>query len=200
VDGLTLVCSLKAPDRDRDTDIWVCTRSSRNESFSSPEHLGPIVNSRADEAGPSLADDGLTLLFASERPGGYGGSDIWMSTRASPNAPWGHPVNLGPMVNTSESDGGPDLSADGLALVFESRRTVSHGLGDLWISTRSSVDRPWGEPVNLGAEVNSPTWDAEPSFAVNDTFLFYQTRGRQHDDGGQEDNDIWVVPIRRPEE
>lgn len=163
-----------------------------------PENLGAVVNTSADEAGPSLSNDGLTLLFASERPDGYGGSDIWMSTRSSVDESWSNPVNLGPVVNSVESDGGPDLSADGLALVFESRREVSFGVGDLWMSTRASIDEPWGEPVNLGPEVNTSTWDAGPEFAVDDTVLYFSTRRPRGDAEDRDDADIWMVPIKRP--
>jgi hypothetical protein len=121
-----------------------------------------------------------------------------MSTRPSIDESWSEAVNLGPVINGVESEGSPDVSADGLALVFESRREVSHGVGDLWMSTRTSIDEPWGEPVNLGAEVNTPTWDAGPEFAINDTVLFFSTRGLKDGDSRRDDADVWMVPIRRP--
>ncbi|MDP7018960.1 MAG: protein kinase [Pirellulaceae bacterium] len=197
-DGLTLIISTTRPGGVGEGDLWISTRQSRDEPFGSPENLGAIVNSSENESGPCLPSDGLTLLFASDRPGGFGGSDIWMSTRPSIDESWSEAVNLGPVINGVESEGSPDVSADGLALVFESRREVSHGVGDLWMSTRTSIDEPWGEPVNLGAEVNTPTWDAGPEFAINDTVLFFSTRGLKDGDSRRDDADVWMVPIRRP--
>ncbi len=198
-DGLTIVLSAKSSDGGDHRDLWMCTRRSREHPFGPPENLGTAINSSHDEAGPSLSDDGLTLLFASGRPGGHGDSDIWMSTRPSKDQPWAEAVNLGSAVNSIKSDGGPDLSADGLAMVFESRREVSHGVGDLWMSTRQSIDLPWGEPVNLGAEVNSSTWDAEPTFAADDTLLYYSTRQPNQNDEDRGNANIWRVPVKRPE-
>ena len=198
-DGLTLVFSTSQPGGLGKGDLWTSTRPSRDEPFGSSMHLGTAVNSSEDEAGPCLSDDGLILLFASERPGGYGGADIWMSARSSTDAPWSEAVNVGPTVNSVESEGDPDLSADGLAMVLASGREVSHGVGDLWISSRPAVDKPWNEPVNLGPEVNTATWDAGPEFAINDTVLYYSTRGLRDAGGDRKDADIWMIPIERPE-
>jgi len=83
-------------------DIWVAKRSSVSEPWGPPANLGAPVTSQYNEAWPSLSADGLTLYFsdcfsgvnsAPDRPGGLGGHDIWMSTRASRAALWGPPVN-----------------------------------------------------------------------------------------------------------
>ena len=56
-----------------------------------PENLGPIVNSSAFDGGPSISNDGLTLYFASERPGGLGEADLWVTTRPTISGPFGPP-------------------------------------------------------------------------------------------------------------
>ena len=84
-----------------------------------PTNLGPTVNdsSSADFfACPSA--DGLELYFVSDRTGGEGPGDLWVTRRASTIEPWEEPVNLGPPVNTPEYETGPTLSADGLELYF----------------------------------------------------------------------------------
>ena len=63
-------------------------------------NLGPGINSAAIDAVPSVSADGLSLFLASMRPGGLGGFDLWVATRATTDDDWGVPVNLGPTVNT----------------------------------------------------------------------------------------------------
>jgi WD40-like Beta Propeller Repeat len=62
--------------------------------WSAPVNLGPLVNSPFNEAGPALSKNGLSLYFHSNRPGGLGGSDIWVSQRNSPGESWGPPINI----------------------------------------------------------------------------------------------------------
>jgi len=91
-------------------------------TFGEPTNLGPIVNSADGDAGPSISADRLTLYFSSQRSGGSGLSDLWLTTRETIDDDWGEPVNLGPIVNSSSHDGGPSISADGLLLYFYSDR------------------------------------------------------------------------------
>jgi len=195
-DGLTMVFTSAAPGGAGNRDLWMTRRPSGDASFGSPENLGPIVNSSDDDVDPCLSRDGLTLLFVSDRPDGCGNYDIWMSKRPTIGDPWSEPVNLGPVVNSVGMEGNLDLSDDGLALVFSSKRDGTYGNFDLWISTRSAIDKPWCEPVNLGPRINTPKVDGGPEFALNDTVLYFHRR-RQSDDGN--DSDIWFVPIKRPE-
>ncbi|PYP64355.1 MAG: hypothetical protein DMD37_02770, partial [Gemmatimonadetes bacterium] len=67
-------------------DLWTSTRQSAHDAWSTPTNLGTPLNSSAADQQPSLSFDGRTLLFASNRAGGFGGTDIWMSTRT----PSGH--------------------------------------------------------------------------------------------------------------
>ncbi|MHC4424798.1 MAG: M56 family metallopeptidase, partial [Planctomycetota bacterium] len=85
-------------------------------TFGTPENLGPPVNSPLSEGAFCISPDGLELYFGSDRPGGYGRYDIWVTTRQTIQEPWAEPVNLGPQINTSLDDGVPTLSADGLTL------------------------------------------------------------------------------------
>ena len=114
-------------------DLWTCERASPKGQFGRPVNLGPTVNSTADDTRPVLSSDGRVLLFGSKRSGGSGGWDLWMSTRASRNKPFGPPVNLGPNVNSSANDYAPALSADNRLLVFSSGRPGGSGDTDLWM-------------------------------------------------------------------
>jgi hypothetical protein len=117
-------------------DLWMCERPSPDRPFARAVNLGPTINSSANDIAGSLSADGLKLYFASDRPGGYGNYDIWMCERSSSEIPFGQPVNLGPTVNTSASDGGPRLSADGTVLYFCSNRPGGQGGYDLWMCMR----------------------------------------------------------------
>ncbi|MHC4753061.1 MAG: hypothetical protein ACYTFW_24755, partial [Planctomycetota bacterium] len=129
-DSLSLFfCSDRGGYGDGDRDIYVSTRATINDPWSEPENLGSIINSPTRDSGPDISGDGLTLFFNSERPGGYGRRDIWVTRRATTEAPWGEPVNLGPIVNTSYQDMQPCISADGSILYFCSNRSGAH---EIW--------------------------------------------------------------------
>jgi hypothetical protein len=95
-------------------------------------NLGPTVNSSSRDRLTSVSSDGLTLLFGSQRPSGYGDSDIWITRRLSVSDDWDPAVNLGPLVNTEYGEDGPSISADGSILYFNSARPNGLGRADLW--------------------------------------------------------------------
>jgi len=143
-----------------------------------PTNLGPTVNSASNEQAPNISADGLELYFsdyqgAQYRSGGYGRSDIWVTTRQSKDDPWGVPVNLGSVVNSSATDEHPSISDDGLSLYFGSNRSGGAGAEDLWVTTRETKDSPWGEPVNLGSTVNSTYPDWEPDISADGLSLYF---------------------------
>jgi hypothetical protein len=135
--------------------------SARFSDWSPPVHLGPLVNSPAVENGGDISKDGLSLYFGSNRPGGHGVQDLYVSQRPSLDAPWGAPVNLGQPVNSPFTDTGAHLSRDGHLLFFNSSRPGGSGSVDVWVSWRMNVhdDFAWEEPVNLGPPVNSARFD-----------------------------------------
>src|SRR5262245_26589540 len=90
--------------------------------WGTPVNLGGAINSAASDQHPALSKDGLSLYFTSDRPGGFGGLDLWVSQRESEEAPWGAPVNLGPTVNSGATDMAPAFSPDGHHLYFHSDR------------------------------------------------------------------------------
>ena len=94
-DGLSLYFRSARIGGYGEEDLWLATRSTTNDAWVEPVNLGPMVNSSYEEGGPSISFDGLTLYFYSNRPGGYGGYDIWVTTRETIDDPWQEPVNLG---------------------------------------------------------------------------------------------------------
>ena len=98
-------------------------------------NLGPTVNSPDMDGQPCITSDGLALIFCSDRPGGFGDWDIWVTTRATKDDDWGAPINLGPLVNTSAGEAEPSISPDGRVLYFSDwslPRPDGVGNTDLW--------------------------------------------------------------------
>ena len=114
-------------------DLYMRERTP--EGWGEPEPIAAI-NTEHDELGPELAPDGKSLYFYSDRPGGLGGYDIWVSRRTPTG--WGEPANLGPTVNTPANEYGPALTPDGTCLYFSSNRArpgEPNRVSDAWPAT-----------------------------------------------------------------
>ncbi|MBL7186630.1 MAG: PD40 domain-containing protein [Phycisphaerae bacterium] len=189
-DGLALYFHSVRPGGYGDKDLWVTTRPTTNDIWTEPVNLGPTVNSSADDNAPCISADGLALYFDSTRPGGYGEGDMWVTTRLTTNDPWTEPVNLGPTVNSSDGEGRPCISSDGLSLYFNSPRFGGFGYSDLYMTTRVTVEDEWGPPANLGPTVNAPNNDITPRISADGRLLFFTSSDRP---GGFGLTDIWVT-------
>src|SRR5258706_10363522 len=106
--------------------------AQKYSEWSAPVSLGPVINSASNDQQPAISKDGLSLYFTSNRPGGIGGFDIYVSQRASVDEPWGSPVNLGPTVNTTFDEGNPAFSRDEHLMFFQSKRPSGFGGIDIW--------------------------------------------------------------------
>ncbi len=192
-DGLFLYFGSYRASGYGDVDIWVATRPTQNDPWDMPVNLGPTVNSPYLDSDPSLSTDGLSLFFRSHRPGGSGGGDLYVTTRATTDGPWCEPVNLGPIVNSVGDDSDPCISADGLHLYFSTYvvpRPGGLGRDDIWVTTRPSTSDSWGEPINLGPPVNTPYDDLQPCITADGLALFFDGYIRPGGEGG---DDIWVT-------
>jgi WD40-like Beta Propeller Repeat len=145
-------------------------QAQKYSDWSTPINLGAIINSAFSDQGPAVSKDRLTLYFHSNRPGGFGGFDIYVSHRLSVADAWDPPVNLGPALNTTFDEGNPAFSRDGHFLFFQSIRPGGLGGIDLWVAYREHTHDgfDWQTPVNLGAGVNSTADDNAPSYLEND--------------------------------
>jgi peptidoglycan-associated lipoprotein len=135
-DGLSLFLS----SWDDWLDLYVSTRPTKDDLWSEPVSLGPTVNgvnSTWLDRDPAISADGLVLIFSSDRDGGYGGRDLWMTRRSTIDGPWSEPVNLGPTINSGGWEAGPDISADGRSLLFCAGRDGGYGDFDIW---QASID------------------------------------------------------------
>ncbi len=143
-------------------------------------NLGPVVNSTSYDACPTISKDGLSLYFRSNRPGGEGGFDIYVSQRDSLEDPWETPVNLGPTINGPSNEYCTTFSGDGHWMIFVSDRPGC-GAQDLWISHRKDKrdDFGWETPANLGCIINSAANENGPCLfndeVTGQTLLYYSS-------------------------
>jgi hypothetical protein len=171
-DGLEMYIDTFRSGGQGDLDLWVLKRASKEEDWVSPQNLGPAVNSPKEDSFSSVSADGLTLYFSSNRTGGSGDYDIYMTTRATRNDPWGPAVNLGSQINSSSTDGEPWISPNGLELYFESFRG-GYGRSDIYVVKRQTEKDPWGAPVNLGPVVNSAYYESFLSLSPDGLLLLF---------------------------
>jgi len=193
-DGLMLYFASDRPGGYGSYDLWVMSRATTEEDWGTPVNLGPTVNSSAQDGCPAISDDGLELYFWSNRPGGSGGTDLWIATRATIEDDWAAPVNLGPTVNSSAGEVCSDISGDGLSLFFVSGRSGGYGGGDIWVTTRPTISGPWGTPVNLGPMVNSSALDNGPVLSA-DGSTFYFSSDRPGGFGGFDICQVSIEPV-----
>ena len=135
----------------------------KNGRWTKPKNMGSTINSSAAEKQPSISADGSTLYFASNRSGGEGNSDIWVSYRKK-DGKWGKPQNLGPTINTTLDESFPFIHQDGHTLYLSSEGHPGMGKFDLFFS-RKQMDGSWEHPTNLGYPIN--TVNDETSFIVS---------------------------------
>lgn len=134
-----------------------------NGQWTRASNVGAPLNTRHWESQPSFSSDGKTLYFVSNRPGGYGDGDIWMS-QLQPDNTWTQPVNLGEVINTPGREEGVFIHPDNQTLYFASSGHIGMGGLDLYVSRRMP-DGNWGKPENLGYPIN--TFKDESGLIVN---------------------------------
>lgn len=155
------------------------------EKWKEPRSVERPVNSKYYEASICQSADSSMLFFSSDRPGGYGGLDIYMVQREGKD--WGEPENLGPRINTPFNEDAPFIHPDGITLYFSSDGGSSIGGYDIFVTEYDSTSNAWLESLNMGAPVN--TADDEIYFVISsDGLTGYFASGRE---GGFGEKDIY---------
>jgi outer membrane protein OmpA-like peptidoglycan-associated protein/Tfp pilus assembly protein PilF len=150
-DGRTLVfTSCEGRQNFGSCDLFVSYKVG--DEWTEPVNLGNKINSAAWESQPSLAADGRTLYFVSDRRGSYGRRDLWKS-QLGEDGYWGVPENMGPNVNTTEDDLSPFIHANGRTLYFSSKGHIGMGGYDLFATEYQNGQ--WTFPKNLGYPLNN---------------------------------------------
>jgi OmpA-OmpF porin, OOP family len=121
--------------------------------WSEPRNLGQNVNTAEWESQPSLSADGRTLYFVSDRRGGLGRRDIWITTLNS-NGEWTKAKNIGAPVNTVYDEISPFIHVNNRSLFFASNGLTGFGGYDLFVSQKDSAAK-WSDPLNMGAPINT---------------------------------------------
>ena len=169
-------------------DIYISTVDSI--SWSAPEKIKGEVNTAAWEGSASLSADEKTLYFASERPGGFGGRDLYKAT-VLPDGSWGNIKNLGMNVNTARDDDAPFIHPDGKILIFSSEALNSMGSYDIFLTELNSADSSWSTPKNLGYPINTTDDDRYFVLSTDGKRGFYAS-GKV---GGYGFHDIYTVDM-----
>lgn len=120
---------------------------------------------------PSIASDGVTLYFASDRPGGYGGIDLYVTRKNPVTGQWSPPQNLGPNINTPQDEKTPFIHSDSETLYFSSNGHFGFGGYDIFYVKKNEKGE-WDEPENIGSPINGPT-DDTGFFVSTDTRTGY---------------------------
>jgi len=157
----------------RSQDIWTAKRARVDDPWGAPGPVPGMINTNAHETDPGVSPDGLTLWFASNRAGA-GGWDIFVSSRAGRNDPWGAPVAV-TELNTMKDDRGPRVTADGKTMTFFSSRPGATGdpdATDIYVATRSAIGEKWSSIVNLGA-INTAKTDAGGHLAAGGRAIYF---------------------------
>jgi hypothetical protein len=196
-DGLTLFFASTRPvspdDQTLDLNIWVSRRACVDVDcpWGTPVLLAAPINTPVTESGPVLSRDGHELFFFSNRPGGFGAADIYVSYRehVHDDFAWGAPVNLGSGVNTDQVDGGPgylENDDDGVAWLYFNRSTTAQVGGDIHVSERRA-DGSFGPAVPV-SELNTAATDQRPSPHPNGLDIYIHS-----DRPGSSGLDIWAA-------
>jgi outer membrane protein OmpA-like peptidoglycan-associated protein len=169
-------------------DIYVSERGSDGK-WGTPEPLPGVINSSYRESSVSISTDEKTLFFASDRPGGYGGSDIYVCTKDS-KGEWSRVKNLGPRINTEFDEDGPFISFDSKNLYFSSEAHKGMGGFDIFRSEWIDPEKnEWGDPENIGYPINTPDDDVFYTTSKDGLRSYYSSVR----EGGYGYTDIYVI-------
>lgn len=151
---------------------WLASARSAEYEFGHVEPVGPPLSvAGRPDYGVSISSDGLTIYSCPQLVWPH---DIWTATRADFDQPWSQPTVLPQPVNApGVDDFSPEISADGLTLMFASARKGGAGGRDLWVSTRTDANSSWSTIANLSV-LNSELDDDEPELSANGLELYFQ--------------------------
>ncbi|MFI5172676.1 MAG: tetratricopeptide repeat protein, partial [Chitinophagales bacterium] len=208
VDGSTMVMTRRIPDmitvgpgdlRKIDQEDFYISHFENGE-WTPAENMGEPINDKLNQGAQSISADGRFLFYTScdDIENGYGSCDLYYSYKVGDQ--WTNPENCGNIINTSDWESQPSISADGRYLFFSSARPGSLGSYDLWMATMGE-DGYWEEAQNLGPDINTPYSEQCPFIHPDGTTLYFSSEG--HPGMGTADlfyskkdiNGNWTAPV-----
>jgi Tol biopolymer transport system component len=191
-DGLSLYFTSSRPDGFGADDLWVSQRASVDDPWGPPQNLGAVINTSGVDFAPAFSRDGHWLFFHTDRPGGFGGLDIWASYRehVQDDFDWQPPINLGAGVNSPSDDAGPTFVQDdengSITLYFTSNRPGVAGAADIF-SAGMNPDGSFG-PALIVPELSSPGRDTRTAMRHDGLEIIFQSDRT----GSVGSGDLWV--------
>ncbi|MFN8415827.1 MAG: hypothetical protein U0U66_05805 [Cytophagaceae bacterium] len=161
-------------------------------NWTEPVKLDENINTLFWEPSGSLINDGNTLIFSSDKPGGKGGLDLYISKKQS-NGIWGIPESLGDIINTPYNEDSPYLHPDGKTLYFSSTGHNSMGGFDLFYTTYNDSLGKWNPPINMGYPINTAHDELHFTFTADGKRMYFAARKPD----GFGDKDIYMATLEK---
>lgn len=160
--------------KDDNGDGNIYSTTLNGDVWSEPIKLNSNINSKHWEPSAFISADGQTIYFTSDRPGGFGGRDIYESKK-NPKGEWGKAVNMGAFINTEFDEDAPFIHPDGITLFFSSNGHSTMGGFDIFYSSLSDDGIKWQKPINVGYPINSPDDDVFYVVSPDKTKAYYSS-------------------------
>ncbi len=166
----------------------------KGNAWSKPEHLNKNINTEYHESYGWYAPDGKSLYFVSDKPGGYGDRDIYVS-RKDEKGKWGKSENLGPAINTEYGEEGVFMHPDGKTMYFSSQGHGSMGGYDIFKTVYDTENKRWSTPENIGYPVNTTDDDVFFVLSASGKHGYYSSFSAS----GFGEKDIFLITFLGPE-
>ena len=177
----------------KDGNITIAKQND-DGTWSETTELGDAINTKNHESAATLSFDEKTLFFVSDRPGGLGGHDIYMSTWDEEKKDWGEAKNLGPTINTKFEEKGVFFHPDNKSLYFSSEGHNTMGGLDIFKTEYDAETGEWSKPENIGAPINTPDDDVYFVVSGNERYAYYSS----FREGGFGEKDIYQITFLGP--
>ncbi|HSZ26326.1 MAG TPA: hypothetical protein VK766_11420, partial [Cytophagaceae bacterium] len=189
-DGQKLFIYRSSSVKNSSGDIYISQLEGNRWSI--PVLMDKKINSPNWEPSASISTDEKTIYFTSDRPGGYGGTDIYV-TKFIGDTVWSDPVNMGPTINTEFNEDAPYIHPDNVTLFFSSKGHRNMGGYDIFTSVYNVEEGKWGKPENAGYPINTADDDIYFIWSSDGTKGYFSSW--RDDTYGEKD----IYVIHRPE-
>ncbi len=175
---------------DNGGDLYEC--ELKGDSWTKPKRLDNTINTKYHESSATFSYDGKTIYFVSDKSGGFGGRDIYMS-RLDEKGRWGDAQNLGSIINTKYDEEGVFMHPDGKTLYFSSKGHNSMGGYDIFKTVYENGT--WSKPENIGYPINTAGDDVFFTVSASGIHGYYSSAKP----GGKGKQDVYIVTFLGPE-